>query len=185
MISKTAATKQKHHRFSRDINLQISRLKELDNYHGLLALLEDFALISVAIWLSFKCPIFYPIALVLIGSRMRALATILHESSHRTLAANQFLNDLLGYLAAYSILQIPVVYYKSHTYKHHRYLGDLNRDPDLKFHVRQGMYEPMSPSTFFLRFILTPILLLRVPKTLGYLIKDRFFLTSLQEFNHE
>lgn len=178
------AKKKVHHQFSREINRQIAELKQLDNWHGLLALLEDCELISVAIWLSLNFPIFYPIALVLIGSRMRALATILHESSHRTLAANPLLNDLLGYLAAYSILQIPAAYYESHTLDHHRYLGDLNRDPDLKFHVQEGMYEPMSPSTFFLRYILAPTLLLRVPKTIGYLIKDRF-LSPLQEANHE
>jgi fatty acid desaturase len=168
------AKKKVHHKFSREVNSQIAELKQLDNWHGLLALLEDCGVISVAIGLSLNFPGFYPVALVLIGSRMRALATLLHESSHRVLAANWLLNDLIGYLGAYSILQIPVAYYESHTLDHHRYLGDINRDPDLKFHVGEGMYEPMSPSAFFLRYILAPALLFRVPKTLCYLLKDRF-----------
>ncbi len=173
-----------YHAFPLDIKRQLQELKQSNNSTGLLAFLEDVVIISLAISIAEAYPnlLSYLIALVLIGSRMRALATILHESSHGTLAANRFLNDLLGYAAGFSILQIPETYKQSHL-AHHRYLGDSQQDPDFKFHLEEGLYENMTPLIFFLKYIVGVVLLLRVPKTVIYLLRNRLF--SLQLNNQE
>lgn len=173
----------KYH-FSRQIKLQEKKLQELNNWRGLLTLPEDLFWISLAIWMAHQFVILYLLALIVIGSRMRGLATILHESSHGTLAKNTFLNNLWGYIAGYSILQIPAQYYQTHVLQHHCKFGNLQKDPDLKFHLEEGMYENMNVSVFVLKYLIAPILLLRVPKTIMYLLKERFFSPSKQ-INHE
>src|ERR1700752_3981453 len=93
----------KKHRFAKQIREDLKPLYALDNWHGPLALAEDVLVIILAILSPyFLQPVmgwvapYLVISLPLIGFRMRALATLLHESSHCTLAKNPALNFVLG-----------------------------------------------------------------------------------------
>lgn len=71
-----------------------------------------------------------PAALVLIGSRQRALGNLLHDASHYLLCTSKRINDVVAQL----FLALPMVasireYRQSH-FQHHANLGDQIADPD-------------------------------------------------------
>ncbi|EKY3854629.1 hypothetical protein QHA12_001119, partial [Campylobacter coli] len=80
--------------FENTILKELKVLYKLDNYHGIFAVLWDYLQIILIIVIScFMQNIFmYLFAVLFIGTRQRALATILHESAHRILAKNRKLN---------------------------------------------------------------------------------------------
>lgn len=82
--------------FHPEIRERIRNLYRYDNYHGPLAVSINFLTIAFAIALSTYCYYFFPLTILVIGSRQRALATLLHEAAHGTLAKNKTLNTLLG-----------------------------------------------------------------------------------------
>jgi fatty acid desaturase len=163
------------YKFSRQIVQQIKPLTQLDNWHGLLALLEDYSIIIVSIFCTCRLSWwFYPIALLTIGSRQRALATILHESAHQTLAKNKWLNLILGtFCSGYLIFQQSAAYKESHCLNHHCHLGNPDRDPDLKFYLSSGLYKPLNKQEFIIEHIWKPLLLLRLPNYIFYLVRYR------------
>ena len=175
--SDVAKTKYKRYKFSPEITSQIKELTKLNNWHGLLALLQDYFIILATILITSHITwFFYPIALLVIGSRQRALTTILHESAHGVLAKNKLLNSVLGtFCSGYLILQQMTVYKKSHCYEHHCHLGSPELDPDFKFYRAEGLYNPHSPKHFLVKHIIQPLLLFKVPKYLFYLAKHRLF----------
>jgi fatty acid desaturase len=147
--------KRLHHSFDATINLNIKDLaRKGDNWHGLLALLTDATIISAAIYLCTFSSIFYPLSLVVIGSRQRALATILHESSHRTLCRNYYLNKALGLIAGWSIAQSYYRYRRSHVLEHHPFLGDERRDPDTLNYLNRRLFERSHNSFIQKQFLL-------------------------------
>ncbi|WP_241971515.1 fatty acid desaturase [Burkholderia pseudomallei] len=116
----------------------------------------------------------YPRALLVIGSRQRALASLLHESCHKTLMRNRTLNDLLGrWLAAYPIFQSHRAYIKSHVLDHHTFLGDPRRDPDYIHYIESGLFDVRDRLDFVTRFIVRTILLLNVAGYLRHLVANR------------
>lgn len=174
----TQAKSYKTYRFSPEIRNQLKKFTRLDNWHGVLALTEDYFVIIASIWVTCQITwLFYPIALLIIGSRQRALATLLHESAHGTLARNKALNWFLGtFCSGYLIFQQMGDYKKSHCNGHHRHLGDPVLDPDSKFYHEQGLYDVSLRSTdFLIKHIIQPLLLLRVPHYLLYLLRHRLF----------
>ena len=65
---------------------QISKLKILnskDNFHGFIAIIIDIAWILSAIYLSYFSPFFYPLTILIIGSRQRALASLRYSPMSR------------------------------------------------------------------------------------------------------
>lgn len=93
----------------------------------------DISLIAVAMAASmiFRNPWIYTVSVFLIGSRMRGLMNLLHESSHNGLViGNKFLNDLLGQVCAISLFMTRKGYTQSHM-RHHNHFGDEAKDPDL------------------------------------------------------
>lgn len=175
--SNVAKTKYERYKFSPEITSQIRELTKLDNWHGLLALLEDYLIILASILITSHITwFFYPIALLVIGSRQRALATLMHESAHGVLAKNKFLNWVGGtFCSGYLILQQMTVYKKSHCYEHHCHLGNPELDPDFKFYREEGLYNPHSPKDFLVKHIIQPLLLFKVPQYVFYLVKHRLF----------
>jgi fatty acid desaturase len=175
--SDVVQTKYERYKFSSEILSQIRELTKLDNWHGLLALLSDYFIILVSILMT--CHItwfFYPIALLLIGSRQRALATLMHETAHGILAKNKLLNLVLGtFCSGYLIGQQIIPYKKSHCFEHHSHLGNPELDPDFKFYREGGLYNPHSSKEFLIKHIIQPLLLFKVPLYLLYLFKHRFF----------
>src|SRR3990167_1486788 len=136
---------RKKHPFSPSIKERVAALRALDNWHAFVAVMYDYLVIAAGIYFFLLSPWLYPISLILIGSRQRALATILHESAHRCIAKSSRLNRFIGtYLSGYLILQELNVYSDSHIKQHHAFLGDKKRDPDLIYHHEQGLYKTQS-----------------------------------------
>ncbi|HFZ8317023.1 TPA: hypothetical protein ACIPBE_004816, partial [Salmonella enterica subsp. enterica serovar Litchfield] len=75
-------------KFNEEIMEKLIPLSLLNNYRGILALSIDwfFIMCSIVVSSYFENIIIYILAIFIIGTRQRALATILHESAHRTLA---------------------------------------------------------------------------------------------------
>ncbi|MCW3641598.1 fatty acid desaturase, partial [Burkholderia cenocepacia] len=99
-------------------------LYEKNNWRGLLGWAGDVAMIAGAIWLARLMPYAYPLTVLVIGSRQRALASLLHEAAHLTLARNRRLNRFIGeYLSGLPVFQDFDAYRQSHVQSHHRFLG--------------------------------------------------------------
>ena len=167
-----------HYRFSSDIRQAVREYCQIDNWHGCLAWIEDFSIIGGAIAL--PCMVswyFYPLSIVLIGSRQRALATLLHESAHQTLAQNKALNFILGtFGSGYLILQTMTSYRDSHVRGHHGHFGNFCKDPDYAFMLDQGVYErDLSDANFAWRYVWSPLLLVKTPEYLYSLVAHRLF----------
>jgi dihydrorhizobitoxine desaturase len=164
-----------HHRFSRDIERQIKELAKLDNWHSLLALASDYAIIvlcaAACVGLSWWL---YPIAIVIIGARQRGISSILHESSHGVSARAPLLRAVLGtVLTAYPIFQTFHAYKISHVLTHHPQLGRESYDADLQFFIKEGVFEPQPPRRYFLRVILLPLFGGRTWAYFKYLLRNR------------
>ncbi|MER6343553.1 fatty acid desaturase [Streptomyces sp. NPDC001595] len=171
-----AEGRYKPYRFSREIQERARELNRLDNWHGILGFLSDAFWITAAVWLSLGVSYwFYPLTLVVVGSRMRALATLLHESAHGILAANRALNLVLGTaLSAYPIFQTHYSYKKSHVATHHPKLGRPDVDPDLVFFIEQGVYEEgLTTRQRWMRLVVLPALGSRTLSVLKYLVVNR------------
>jgi fatty acid desaturase len=167
--------RHQHYRFSREIERQIKELAKLDNWHSLLALGSDYAIIAVCaaacVELSWWC---YPIAIVIIGARQRGISSILHESSHGVSARSPLLRAILGtVLTAYPIFQTYHAYKISHVLTHHPQLGRQAYDADLQFFIEEGVFEPQLPRRYFLRVILLPLFGGRTWAYFKYLLKNR------------
>ena len=168
------------HRFSPSIKKDIAQLRDLDNWHCIVALIYDYGIIGFSFWLFMLSHWLYPISLILIGSRQRALATILHESAHQCIAKSKRFNYFIGsYLSGFLIFQEYYSYCDSHVKKHHAYLGDENVDPDLVYHKEQKLYEPHDRISFFIDIILKPLVFLKSTSYLKYLIKNRLIQNKL------
>lgn len=162
--------------FDNSIHKQLHTLSELDNWHGLLALLEDYSLIGLSAIATCSLSWYlYPLAILIIGSRQRALATLLHEASHRTLAKNKYLNFALGtFFSGYLILQNMGSYRESHVRFHHGHFGDPNLDPDYQFALQQNLYDKtQTPIQFIIQNIVLPCFLVKVPNYLYSLFQSR------------
>ncbi|EBB1607073.1 phosphoesterase, partial [Salmonella enterica] len=110
----------------------------------------------------------------IIGTRQRALATILHESAHRVLAKNTRLNDLLGkYFSGYSILQTFQSTPKSHVILHHNYLGKKNKDSDYDYYIESKLFEETTKRNFIKKHLILPLFLSKTPSFVKYLLKNR------------
>lgn len=162
------------HRFSKEIKDQIKTLYRYDNYHGPFASLQNLFWISVAIYLGESSPWLLPLALLLIGSRQRALATLLHEAAHGALCRSKRLGAFLGtWCSGYLIFQSWASYKRSHTLAHHHKLGDPDHDPDYQYYRQSGVFEARSPFRFALAHLIKPLLFLSAPQSLKYLLLNR------------
>jgi fatty acid desaturase len=165
-------------RLSPAVRHKIRDLCKLDNYHGPLAILFEYALVALCVtacvagsyWL-------YPLAVVVIGSTHRFLAHFLHEAAHKTLIRNSRLNLVAGTVfSGYLIFQFFGAYRSSHVGSHHRHLGDAENDPDYQFHLECGLYDPAtSTRRFILTEVLASIVGLRIRAYLSYVLRDRLF----------
>lgn len=164
-----------HYRFDREILRDIKSL-ETDNWHGILYILKDFAVIGALIWLCLGVNWwFYPLALVLIGAHQRGISTILHDSAHGVLAKNRLLNFLLGTLpTAWLIFQRFYAYKESHVHNHHPFLGRSDADPDLEFFIAEGVFTPRSDRSFMWNIVILPLLGSKTYAYLKYLVHNRY-----------
>ena len=169
--------------FSDDILRRVRQCRVTDNFHGPRELLEDWIVIlavgalslwlwrAAALWLSIPA---YVLALFFIGGRQRALADILHQSAHRTLARSRWLNHFIGtFCSGYLIFQSLSGYRVSHVLKHHGHFADPEIDPDYLHYQRNALCGPnMNPRSVkrYLLSLLTPV---AISDYLRYLIVHR------------
>lgn len=165
-----------NHMFSPEIKKQIKALCVYDNYHAVVALLLNYFLIAAAVYLAEMNLYFLPITLLVIGSRQRALATLLHEAAHGVLAKNKKLNRLIGeFFSGGLVYQTWSSYRASHVMAHHHKLGDKDKDPDFQFYLKSGVYENKSRRAFFFQYLVCPILFVSSFSSLKYLLVHRLF----------
>lgn len=153
------------HKFSDDIIKRIRMLNHLDNYHGLLQCIEDWVIIVICILLSRAASqhlpillfvLFYVVAVCVIGTRMRALAELLHQSAHGTLALNGKLNLILGTVfSGWPVFQSWTGYRRTHVIEHHQFLGNKERDPDFKALIEAGLYDKDVKRSDVVRYLLS------------------------------
>lgn len=163
-------------KFNEEIMEKLIPLSSLNNYRGILALSIDwfFIICSIVVSSYFENIIIYILAIIIIGTRQRALATILHESAHRTLAENLKLNDFLGkYPSGYMIFQSFQKYAKSHVILHHNFLGDEKKDPDYIYYIESGLFSQKTKSKFLWENLFSVFLLRKTPSFIKYLLKNR------------
>lgn len=112
---------------------EISALQQRSTWQGLwaisaiwLPIAACFALVSV-----YPSILTIILAIIVLAGRQLACAILMHESAHRTLLPNRYLNDWVGqYLGATPIF-LDAPQYRTHHLKHHRETGTAN-DPDLR-----------------------------------------------------
>ncbi|MBT9598403.1 MAG: fatty acid desaturase family protein [Vitreoscilla sp.] len=127
---------------NQDIPILSKRFFALDNVHGPTQWAVDAILICMSIAMVQCWVTLYPIALVIIAARQRALADLLHQASHLALARSRGLNRFLGtWCSGYLVFQTWKAYIESHVAKHHGRFGKLE-DPDLDFMREIGLYGP-------------------------------------------
>lgn len=162
--------------FDNKILGELQSLSKLNNYRGIIAVFSDWLLIGLAITIScyFDNIFLYFFSVFFIGSRQRALATLLHESAHRVLASNVKINDFLGkYVSGYTIFQTFKKYAKSHVVLHHNFLGNIDKDPDYQYYRESNLFEMSSKRKFLWSHLISPLLLGKSPSFIRYLIKNR------------
>lgn len=147
-----------------DIRSELSSLQDKDNWHNIIYLGIDWLVIAAAIAATLVTgtnPVVYVVALVLIGSRQRALMNLVHQASHKKLFKNRTANDWVGKLvAAFPILTSLSAYTCAHC-RHHGFLWHQQKDPDAARYEALGLVTPPSDrKKFGLLHLLRPMLLL-------------------------
>lgn len=175
------------HRFSREITDEVRSLYALDNSHGILAVLQNLLIVSAAVILAeYVGWTLYLPAIILIGSRQRAMATLTHEAAHGTLARNKTLNDILGTVfSGYTVAILLRTYKDSHVRDHHGCFGDPEADCDFRYMIEQGVYGPSRGWRYIWHIIVSPALLLKVPAYIMYLARHRFVFGNDKTDHHE
>ncbi|MGF6960452.1 fatty acid desaturase [Paraburkholderia youngii] len=121
---------------------------------------------------------FYPLAVLVIGAQQRGLTTIAHDAAHRTLARSTGWNYVLGIVfAAYPVFQRHWAYRYSHVHLHHPYLGDPERDPDLKFFISSGVYDVRPPREYAFAIVWKAMFGGATVRYLKYLWSERFLIS--------
>jgi fatty acid desaturase len=161
-------------RFNRNISDELNRLAVSDNWHSLWAVLASYLIIAAAVAAGESSPWLYPLAVLLIGARQRALTSILHDAAHGRAARSRWLNQLVGsYLSGYLIFQAFRPYRQSHVLDHHGHLGEPQQDPDFQLYLESGLYSGLTPARFFWRQVFATLFMLNAPGYLWYVIKHR------------
>ena len=186
-MDKKTYWQNERHPFSAEIRKKIlaySRRK--DNWHGPLAVIEDFFWITIAIMLSEYSLWFLPITVIIIGARQRALANLLHEAVHYTLCKSRKLNYILGtFFSGFWIGQTFYRYKDSHIRFHHKYLGESDTDPDLIYYNNMGVFSIRTGKQFILRQLIPSLLFLNAPKSIWHIINDRLIFKDFSKAKKE
>jgi fatty acid desaturase len=96
-----------------------------------LAISSDWALVVASVCLVHFYSLWWtPIALLVIGSRQRALVVLTHDASHFLLAQNRYINDVIANLFLCFPMLKSLKYYRAVHLPHHMNLGDEHNDTD-------------------------------------------------------
>ncbi len=142
-----------------DQKRSIKALCVRNNYRGVVSIVSDYAWMLAACGLSLQVhPVLYPLSILIIGARQRALASLFHDASHGTLFKSKGLNRLAGRVfCGWPVMQSLSAYRRSHVMAHHSRLGDTAHDPDFRELKRAGVYAIPRGPDFFRRFVLSAL----------------------------
>jgi fatty acid desaturase len=141
--------------------LSIDRYEAKNNYSNAFFILVDWSVIAGATVLAdhFRPQVsptggitIYVAAVIIIGSRFRALGILTHQAAHRQLFSAQFLNTWVGRITTAWPLLISLSDYAEGHQDHHRALGAPSVDPKAAKYKRLGLiHAPANPRDFILR----------------------------------
>lgn len=161
------------HAFSDAIADRLRPLYRLNNWRGVIAIATDYLLIAAAVVVAMQSMWLWPLSVLVIGSRQRALASLLHDSCHKTLARNRVLNDFLGrWLAGLPIFQSYRAYSGSHVLRHHVHLGNAEHDPDYRQYIDTGLFR-VRDRLDFVGHVARTVLLMNIGSYARYLVVQR------------
>jgi fatty acid desaturase len=106
-------------------------LLKLQGWRPAVDVAVDLTAIAAAVLLALEAPWALPIALLVLGSRQRAMGNILHDAAHRNLTRNRLLNDLVTRALIAPLLFVSLSHYRELHFRHHLDLGGQGADPDL------------------------------------------------------
>lgn len=113
-------------------------LRKPEAWKSIGSIFFDVLLIVLSFYLVLKSFYFLPMSLLIIGSRQRAVSNLTHDASHVNLFSNRGLNDFIANVfCALPMFETVSSYRESHS-KHHRFLGNLDKDPDSASHLSYG-----------------------------------------------
>jgi fatty acid desaturase len=169
------------HPFPLKIKRSITALHELDNWHGILQVTEDWLLILAATAISLSAWQFLPrwaaipvylAAIVLIGARQRGLRVNNHQATHNALAKHPQLNYLLATIfGAWLVLESFSGFDDTHNSREHGHHPNLGtaKDIDHMSVVGNGLYDAVSVEHYLWS------LPLHTPNYLKFLFSHRIF----------
>lgn len=151
-----------------EIRASIAGLSTRDNWHNTIFVTTDWLVVAVAIVATLATgmhPAVYALAVIAIGSRQRALRSLIHEASHGKLFASGRLNEGIGWLLVSFPLMTSMIAYRCAHCLHHGHLWDGERDPKMAKYAQLGLIiaPPGSLRSFLQRHVARPLLLAEVP----------------------
>lgn len=148
-----------------DVRAAVRTASRRDNWRNAFFLAADWVVIGAvaALHLRYGGVLLYLVPLVLIGTRMRALANLLHESAHQKLFASRRINALAGrVLCAWPVFVGYDRYVRTHRL-HHRYLWRSDDDPDVGLYRLTGTETASAPRLTYRAFLVRHVLGALVP----------------------
>ncbi len=157
-------------------------LLRADNHTNIRFLLEEYvgliASLAGCVWVysswslgQLATPYFLPLALlgvIVMAAFQHRLSSLGHEASHYALFANRLANELVSDLLCMFPLMAMTQRFRTTHLAHHQYLGDPERDPDVRrLQIDADRYPfPMSKPTFWFRYV---VMSLWPPSLMKYL----------------
>ncbi|MDO5375753.1 MAG: fatty acid desaturase family protein [Staphylococcus rostri] len=164
--------------FSKDIIHDLKPLYRKNNLHNSFCIITDWLMIVISVLLSiqYEHVIVYLLAIIIIGSRMRAFDNLMHDASHRLLFKNKNYNKWIACIfVAFPIFTSYTAYCKSH-FKHHKNLWDEQLDPDTKRYRLVGLDKPQKDTQKFIKdHVIKVLMLFHVPRYIIGTIKVNLY----------
>lgn len=109
---------------------ELKYFSKIDGWRFSFAVLIEIFTIAITIWISERYwdPFLYLVATIIIGSRMHALAVLMHESVHYRAFSSRVINDIVGELLALPT-SVTMYGFRNNHFAHHREMN-TDRDPD-------------------------------------------------------
>ncbi|MEZ5040247.1 MAG: fatty acid desaturase family protein [Saprospiraceae bacterium] len=160
---------------ARDLNLDIdpTALKPLFKTNSLLhagAIAYNWLLIIGSIYLGTLYPVFYVLAVIIIGARQHALAILMHDATHYRFLKNRKWNDLITNVTTMYPIFTSIEAYRSNHLRHHQHLNTED-DPDWVAKLTKRAFQFPKTKKEFLLNILAYFFLLDGIKDALWLLK--------------
>lgn len=133
------------------MSLKTNNLSKLTPWKSVIAILWEWLIIVITIYLSnyYSYPILYILSWFVIGTRMYALYSLLHESLHFLIVKNKKYNDGIASVFLAWPLFIDLKSMRKIHFEHHKYLK-TEKDPESKHLLYEEFSFPLSIQKFFI-----------------------------------